>query len=265
MFKIIDTNNIVTNKLAQLKADGIETVIRYISTSNSGGKRVEIDEAKAIAASDLNLGLVFEVWGGVDNFAHNDINYTNGLAHGKFSKDWAAKVGAPDKTIIWFAIDTDVVVNQYEVFVKPYLKAARIALDGKYRLGVYACGDSCERALADGLVDATWLTQSMGWNGSRAFRASNKWTLLQGPETTLHGLSIDSNTANGDDYGQFVPFNGKVKVENHFALPSATPIQVNKWLQMVLNKTGETLAVDGDLGPASQKAIAKVIYGKDIL
>src|SRR5262245_37387689 len=79
--------------------------------------------------------------------------------------------------------------GQYEQRVKPYLAAAKAALQGKYRIGVYACGMVCRRALDENLVDATWLTQSMGFNESRAYRDSRRWRLLRGPETTLAGLS----------------------------------------------------------------------------
>lgn len=203
---IIDTNNNVTGKISSLKADGVKTVIRYLTTNATGQKLVRPAEARALADAGINLALVFEIYGGVNNFEHNDITPASGAAHARFSRDYAPKVGAPNGVIIWFAIDTDVSVREYNVYVKPYLVAARAALGGQFKIGVYACGYACGRALDDGLVDATWLTQSMGWNGSRAFRDSRRWRLLQGPEKKLHGLSVDSNVANGDEYGQFLPF-----------------------------------------------------------
>jgi hypothetical protein len=206
MPKIIDTNNETTQKLAQLKSAGIECVIRYISTNTAGEKVVKPAEARAIAAAGLKLALVFEVFGGANDFVHDDIDAESGAKHGDFARQWATNVGAPANTIIWFAIDTDCSTSQYERLVKPYLAAAKLALRGQYRIGVYACGFVCGRVLDENLVDATWLTQSMGFNGSRAFRDSRRWRLLQGPETTFAGLSIDSDEANGDDYGAFVPF-----------------------------------------------------------
>jgi hypothetical protein len=222
MIKIIDTNNETTSRLDELRDQGVECVIRYISTNTTGSKVVKPAEARAIAAAGLKLALVFEVWGGVNNFAHDDIDGDSGASHGNFARQWAANVGAPDNAIIWFAIDTDCTTGQYAQRVKPYFQAARAALQGKYRIGVYGCGYVCTQAIADGLVDATWLTQSMGFNGSRAFRDSGRWTLLQGPETTLEGLSIDTNEANGNDYGAFVPFQAPVTV----AVPTPAPMPV---------------------------------------
>lgn len=206
MSRIIDTNNDTTQKLTQLRNQGVECVIRYISTNTAGEKVVKPAEAKAIAAAGMKLALVFEVWGGANNFAHDDITADSGAKHGDFARHWAGFVGAPDDTIIWFAIDTDCSASQYEHRVKPYLESAKAALGGKFRIGVYACGFVCARALDEKLVDATWLTQSMGWNGSRAFRDSGRWRLLQGPETTMAGLSVDPDEASSNDYGAFVPF-----------------------------------------------------------
>jgi hypothetical protein len=223
MIKIIDTNSETSARLDELRSHGVECVIRYISTNTSGSKVVKPAEARAIAAAGLKLGLVFEIWGGVNNFAHDDIDGDSGADHGNFARQWAASVGAPDNTIIWFAIDTDCTAGQYAQRVKPYFQAARTALRGKYRIGVYGCGYVCVQAMADGIVDATWLTQSMGFNGSRAFRDSGRWTLLQGPETTLEGLSIDTNEANSDDYGAFVPFQAP-PVTMPTPIPVPTPI-----------------------------------------
>ncbi|MBV9066355.1 MAG: DUF1906 domain-containing protein [Methylobacteriaceae bacterium] len=228
MIKIIDTNNETTSKLDELRDEGVECIIRYISTNTAASKVVKPAEARAIAAAGLKLALVFEAWGGVNNFAHDDIDGDSGAIHGALARTWAANVGAPANSIIWFAIDTDCTAGQYAQRVRPYFQAARAALQGQYRIGVYGCGYVCAQALADGLVDATWLTQSMGFNGSRAFRDSGRWTLLQGSETTLHGLSIDTNEANGDDYGAFVPFGAPATVPvptpRPAPMPSPTPM-----------------------------------------
>jgi Rv2525c-like, glycoside hydrolase-like domain len=212
MTRIIDTNVDITSRLAQLRARGIETVIRYVSSNTSNPKVVKPAEARAIAAAGLKLALVYQTWGGANNFAHDDIHADSGAHDGAFALSYAPTVGAPDRTIIWFAIDTDCSASEYERLVKPYLIAARAALRGKYRIGVYACGFVCDRALDEHLVDATWLTQSMGFNGSRAFRDSRRWTLFQGLEIDVGGLGVDPNDASGDDYGAFVPFEAPVAV-----------------------------------------------------
>lgn len=207
--KIIDTNNVTTSKLAQLKQMGVETIIRYITTNTVGEKCVKPEEARAMAIADIKLGLVFEVWGGSDNFRHNDINADTGRSHGQFAASWAPRVGAPSGTIIWFAIDNDASPAQIARLVLPYFRSVREAMGGAFRVGIYGPGDACRAVVEDGAADAAWLSNAMGWSGSRAYRDSRKWTLLQHLETNLLGLSIDPNEANGDDYGQFVPWGQK--------------------------------------------------------
>jgi Domain of unknown function (DUF1906) len=222
MTKIIDTNNDTTNVLAQLKGSGVETIIRYISTSTQREKCVKPPEAKAIAVAGLKLGLVFEVWGGSDDFSHGDINSDSGAQHGQFARNWAASVGAPDGTIIWFAIDNDVSQDQFARLVQPYFAAVKTALSGKYRTGIYGCGFACQRCLDSGLADAAWLSNAMGWNGSKNFRTTNRWHLLQGPDTHLCGLSVDTNDANENDYGAFVPWQAVPALQPSPA-PTPTP------------------------------------------
>lgn len=205
---IIDTAEVTTGKLAALKAAGVQTIIRYLTTSSNSAKLVRETEARAIAAHGLNLALVFENWGGSGrtSFEHDDIHESTGTNHGVFVRSYAPSIGAPEGTLVWFAIDTDVQPREFERLVVPYLIAAKQALGGRYRLGLYSNGMACRLALDRGLVDGAWLAQSTGWLGYRSFKDSGRWTLLQGPETAFHGLDVDPNTPNAPDHGQFAPF-----------------------------------------------------------
>lgn len=205
---IIDTAEVTTGKLAALKAAGVQTIIRYLTTASGSDKLVREPEARAIAAHDMNLALVFENWGGSGrrSFEHDDIHESTGTNHGVFVRTYAPAVGAPEGTLIWFAIDTDVQPREFERLVVPYLIAAKQALGGRYRLGLYSNGMACRLALDRGLVDGAWLAQSKGWLGYNSFKDSGRWTLLQGPETAWLGLDMDPNVPNLPDHGQFAPF-----------------------------------------------------------
>jgi hypothetical protein len=74
MTKVIDTANDTTHVLPQLKAVGVETIVRYITRSTNSEKCIRPSEARAIAGVGLKLGLVFEEWGGSSNFSHKDID-----------------------------------------------------------------------------------------------------------------------------------------------------------------------------------------------
>jgi hypothetical protein len=119
---IIDTAVNVTGSLAALRAAGVGTVIRYLTTNTSGQKCIKTAEARAIAAAAMRLGLVYETWGGVDGFAHGDIDAASGAAHGEFARRWAAEqLGAPQGACVYFAIDTDASGAQITSLVLPLL------------------------------------------------------------------------------------------------------------------------------------------------
>ena len=204
---ILDTAQDVTARLPALKTASYGTVIRYLTTNTASEKCIKPAEAKAIAAAGMRLGLVFEIWGGFDNFAHGDINLSTGAEHGAFARQYAPTVGSPAGAIICFAIDTDVTSTQNASLVFPYFRAAKAALVGQYRIGAYACGLVCQTLLDAGIIDAAWLAAPTSWNGSRAFAATNRWVLKQGLPQTIAGLDADPNSwIPGGDIGDFVPF-----------------------------------------------------------
>lgn len=261
MTSILDTNHNVTPRLPQLKAilGAGGTITRYISTNTTSEKCIKPAEARAIAGAGLRLCLVYEVYGGVGDFSHGDINGITGVYHAKFARDWAATLGAPDGACIYFAIDTDASNAEIKSLVLPYFKAIKNTLalpgDKKYAVGPYGSGAVCMAVQDAGLADYTWLSQSMGWTGSKAYRDSKRWNLLQGPVTQLAGLDTDTDISSNGPFGDFVPFSG---VAVPVAPPPAPVIPHDAfWLQRRLNVLGAvpTLNVDGDIG---QKTITEI-------
>lgn len=206
MTEIIDTNHDTTRHLAALKAAGIRTVIRYLSPINPHGEKcVKAAEAKAIAAAGLRLGLVCEGWG---DFAHGGISAGGGERDGEWCAEYAETVGAPAGACIFYAVDVDASASQIKKLVLPYftsIKAKHAAAKTQYRIGVYGSGNVCDAVLAANLADLSWLSCSMGWGGSRACLAANKWALRQHVPATLCGIDCDPDDANGE-FGDFVPF-----------------------------------------------------------
>lgn len=209
MTSAIDTNRDLTpSVLARLKSEGIQTVIGYLTPAVNSEKIVTPEEAHNVAAAGLRLGLVYEVWGGVDNFSHNDINAASGVAHAMFANRWAPLVGAPEGAVIYFAIDTDCTASQIKNLIVPYFGAIHQTLDSKYGVGIYGCGAACDAVMKEGWAHLSWLSNAMGWNGSRAFKDSGKWSLLQGLPQTIGGIDTDPDQINParPGIGDFVPF-----------------------------------------------------------
>lgn len=216
----LDTNHNVTARLNQLKTLGVDTVFRYISTNTGSEKCIKPDEASAIAAAGLKLGLVFEVYGGVDNFKHGDINAATGRDHATFARGWVMKVGAPPGAVVYFAIDTDATAVQIRDRVIPYFKSVyNIMSSAGFKTGAYGCGAMCKAVLDAGIADSTWLSNALGWNGSKSFRDGGLWDIFQKLPKTIAGLDTDPDelTAQPDVSPHrlvevaFVPFAHKIQ------------------------------------------------------
>lgn len=198
---IVDVAEDVTAKLPQLKAAGITTVFGYLSSINpNGAKCLTPSRVRAIAAAGMRIGLVHEGWGGVGG---KGISAADGDRDGRYCRRQAPALGAPRGACVYFACDQDFTLQQIRSLVLPYFTAIRAAFADKfYRVGVYGSGAVCSAAIAAELADLSWESQSRGWLGYGAWLA--KASLIQGPEGSLTGLDVDTDTAQCD-IGGYVP------------------------------------------------------------
>lgn len=204
MTKIIDTNQVTTPQIAHLQADGIASVIRYLSPINPhGAKCVQLAEARALAAAGIRLGLVNEGWG---DFAHGGISASAGQRDGKFCAEYAPSVGAPAGACVYFAVDADADAAQISKFVLPYFNAIKREIGG-FRVGVYGSGAVCATVIEHKLADLAWLSCAMGWAGSRVYLAARpkELVLVQHLPAMLANMDCDPDEAFGD-WGDFLPF-----------------------------------------------------------
>lgn len=187
----------VAAQIAPLKAQGLKAVILYISPINMAGvKTAKMASIQTILAAGIDVGFVCEGWGGSSNFAHHDINAVCGTRDGAACGHWLDQLGAPGGTAVYPAVDNDATPNAIAHLCMPYFHAFREALPEKYRMGVYGCG-ALIAALDDAhLIDYRWLSNAMGWSGSRAYRDSKKWDILQGLATRVQGIDIDPDQLN---------------------------------------------------------------------
>lgn len=194
----------VAAKIDTLKAQGLKAAILYISPINlSGDKTAKKPAIDTILTAGVDVGFVCEGWGGSSNFAHHDINAACGTRDGATCGKWLAQFGAPDGTAVYAAVDNDTSPAQIRQLCLPYFRAFRAAMAPNYKLGVYGCGALLEALDAEKIVDYRWLSNAMGWSGSRAYRDSNKWDILQGLETKAAGIDIDPDRLHPDkiDFG----------------------------------------------------------------
>jgi hypothetical protein len=213
---IDDTPNNTIGHFDRLKQAGIKTVIRYLALGKSW-KTVTPAEAHAIADAGLRLGLVFEV----DGKPHGR---TVGARDGAAAFTAAQAAGAPDGAIIWYAVDYDPNSFAMSGIIAAFIEFGK-EVGPRYRVGAYCSGYCASKLIAAGAVDSTkdlttgeslpciWITQSLGFRGSRDYLASGKpFVMFQLLPTHTAGLDVDPNISwhnylgESIDIGDFVPF-----------------------------------------------------------
>lgn len=198
---IIDTNRNTFTRLAQLKVAGVTTIIRYIAAGLTGEEKViKQGEAHAIADAGMKLGLVYEING-------KPFGSQIGQRDGMFAHSYAPEVGAPDGAIIWYTVDYDAGPTDMPGIVEAF-KAFMSAVSPKFRVGCYGSGFVCAQLKAAGLIDGRWLTDSLGFRGTRDAIAADEYEMAQALPKNVAGLDADANTLRqpGIDIGDFIPF-----------------------------------------------------------
>jgi hypothetical protein len=112
-------------------------------------------------------------------------------------------------------------------FVKHYFHEVNrvIKADGRYRIGGYGSGATCDMLLRNKLVEFCWLAMSTGWPGSKKFSSSGRWSLSQQHTTFCRGWTFkgkerarfDFNRMKSGDVGQW---SKKGKVTPALGLPA---------------------------------------------
>src|SRR5918997_345674 len=200
---IIDTNRRVTNKLTCLGNAGVRSVIRYYArVTRQPEKELTRDEAEAIIEAGLSIGVVSQ---GAGN-SPASFSRQKGLLDGAYARNKGAEIGQPSGSTIYFAVDYDASEGELSANIIPYFEAVAETFapgDGlpDYDIGVYGSGLVCATLLDRGLASRTWLSQSMGFRGSRTFKRSNRWTISQQLPSPLCGISVDKNDLNPSQSG----------------------------------------------------------------
>ncbi|MCP4382761.1 MAG: TIGR02594 family protein [Hyphomicrobiales bacterium] len=210
MFSIIDTPWNVAEHAEELKQAGVQTVIRYYNHQNSQklpSKRIEPDEARALMDAGLSLMTVFQQRGGKDGNIQ-DLDAESGRRDSDRALELANKIGQPEGSAIYFAIDHDYYKKADLEKIKPYFDAVSDNLRGKYRVGLYGSGTQGKVMRAEGSVDLIWLAAALGWSGTKQMLKTDDWALHQKwpPKTWPGGaFAYDGNVASPawPDYGQF--------------------------------------------------------------
>ena len=160
-----------------LATKGIQVVLRYYSQSS--WKRLAASEAQLLCAAGIELGMFYE-----DN--PTKVSYftgARGLADGGAACAYAAKLGQPSGSCIYFTVDFDAEAADLPSLVAYFegvaTAMATAATGGhpSYVVGVYGSGKVCtEIKQREALASFSCLAESTSWGGSKNYKG---WDILQ--------------------------------------------------------------------------------------
>lgn len=216
MQEIIDSPYNLSDHAARLFQEGVRTVIRYYNNKNSKkfpSKCLTEVEYNHLVSAGLNVAVVFQQRGGAgdtdnpDGFLE-DFGSGNGTRDATRALALATAINQPRGSAVYFGVDHDFYKSSALAQIAHYFTEVRTAFDGMFRVGVYGSGAVCAHLKAAGLAELFWLPASMGWAGSKAFLASQQWTLFQKFQelrSEFGGFDYDGNLFNPafSDFGQF--------------------------------------------------------------
>jgi hypothetical protein len=110
--------------------------------------------------------------------------------------------------VIWYAVDYDPSPNDMPGIEAAFTGFSGVVRQAGYRVGIYGSGFCNAALLAKGLVDKRWLTQSLGFRGTRDAIRTHQYDLLQLLPKNVFGFDTDPDVPlipNGD-IGDFLAF-----------------------------------------------------------
>lgn len=214
MLKGISTNRNLKQIAGQLKNAQIDFVFRYYCAGTTPNpKRLTADEAEALGAAGLQIGVVYEI-------SDKPEYFTNAHGHRDGVSAWneAAAVNQPAGSAIYFAVDYDASQAAAAGSILDYFQGVERGLEDAangthgYMIGVYGSGLVCAFLKSHcPWIRYTWLAEARDWTGSQTYQ---DWDVRQSIATVdLCGLKgtgpaddheYESNEAKGD-FGGFVP------------------------------------------------------------
>jgi hypothetical protein len=179
-------------------------VIRYYNHNNPH-KNLTLGEAHALVAAGLRIVSIWEN-GFPDHAGY--FSHAKGVFDGTSAYHFAQQnIGQPAGTPIYFAVDYDASPKEISGVITQYFQGVTDAfntISGHqpiYSIGVYGSGLTCSSFLNSGMVQFTWLAQSMGFRGSKTFKKFNIKQALQKRECkAIHGgVAGDPDVSPGNE------------------------------------------------------------------
>lgn len=171
----------------QIRADGFGFVVRYLSYDPS--KNLSRAEVEAYRAERIAIVTVWESTGQTALQGK-----TGGHSDAIAARAALAALGAPADSPVYFAVDFPITTDQMPL-LNDYLDAAAWVL-GEDRVGVYGGLQAVQAQ------HARYKWQTYAWSEGQWY-PSDRIRQVLNSAGTVQGISYDSDTANGADFGQW--------------------------------------------------------------
>jgi Domain of unknown function (DUF1906) len=184
-----DTAENTSSHIKAINKAGIIAVCRYYTASTTSWKCISLNEAKALSNANISIVPVYQMRQTEDADFSKSLGKTAGINASKFARN----IGQPLGSGIYFAVDYDPSEDTIDGRISDYFQAVNDHIAGKYTIGVYGSGATCQSLLSNKLVSYTWLSQSRGFSGTKDF---DRWNLKQLMPTDLFDMNVDQNEIN---------------------------------------------------------------------
>lgn len=198
-----------------IKNAGHSAVMVYVSNSRPGSNfgakpvtRAYADECRRVG---LDLVSIFQ-FGKPSGTAPSDwtTGYDGGHRMALQARDTHFSIGGPGHCPIYFAVDEDITVDQWNNTAVNFFKGACDAI-GREWVGVYGSSKVCAWAIEDnvigGVQGARWAWQTRSWsNGEREAQATLFQRVIDtasSPGPQIDGSAVDVNDILTTDFGQW--------------------------------------------------------------
>ena len=200
----IDTNTNTIRSLKTLRKNNVTAVGRYYRVVHPSW-RLTKPEAQMLSKANIKIWAVYEDIGDINL----PLTKAQGKTHGTNALEQANYIGQPHGTPIYFALEglPDGYKKKHLPAIRKYFEGVKELIGATYQLGVYSDGIVCETLLDEGICTYTWLSASLGFEGSKAFLKSGRWNIFQKTplDQNWDGLSIDVNEIKADFGGFVIP------------------------------------------------------------
>lgn len=205
--KACDCATILTPaKAMTLKNANYEVVGRYLTgvVASGASKALTRSEMNVIFNAGLRFFPIFQTSGDSINY----FKYSQGIEDAYEAISSARKLGIPEQSVIYFAVDFDAMDYQVTENIIPYFTGveeimSRLSL---YRMGVYGARNICTRVSEEcGAVYSFVGDMSTGYSGNLGYKMPTNWAFDQFVTISVgHGeglIEIDKDGYSGRDSG----------------------------------------------------------------